>query len=51
VEELKAAKLIQRPPPLPWREAELKYLIKAVDLETRLVRLDSLASEEDEEPA
>jgi nitroreductase len=51
VEELKAAKLIQRPPPLPWREAELKYLIKAVDLETRLVRLDSLAPEEDEEPA
>jgi hypothetical protein len=48
VEELKAAKLIQRPPPLPWRDAELKYLVKAVDLETRLVRLDSLVPEEDE---
>jgi nitroreductase len=51
VEELKAAKLIQRPAPLPWRDAELKFLINAVDLETRLVRLDSLASAEDEEPA
>jgi len=40
-----------QPPPLPWRDAELEYLIKAVDLETRLVRLDSLAPDEDEEPA
>jgi nitroreductase len=48
VEELKAAKLIQRPPPLPWREAELQFLIKAVDLETRLVRIDSLLPDEDE---
>ena len=48
VEELKAEKMIQRPPPLPWREAELQYLIKAVDLETRLVRLDSLVPDEDE---
>ena len=44
---LEAAKLIQRPPPLPWREAELQYLVRAVDLETRLVRLDSLAPEEE----
>jgi nitroreductase len=49
VEELKEAKMIQQPPPLPWREAELQYLIKAVDLETRLVRLDSLVTDEDEE--
>ena len=48
VEELKEAKLIQQPPPLPWREAELKYLIKALDLETRLVNLDSLVPDEDE---
>ena len=48
VEELKAAKLIQRPPPVPWREAELQSLIKAVDLETRLVRTDSLLPDEDE---
>lgn len=48
VEELKAATLIQRPPPLPWREAELQSLIKAVDLETRLVRTDSLLPDEDE---
>jgi nitroreductase len=48
VEELKAAKLIQRPPPLPWREAELQSLVKAVDLETRLVRIDSLLPDEGE---
>jgi nitroreductase len=32
VEELKQAKMIQRPSPLPWREAELQYLQKALDL-------------------
>jgi nitroreductase len=32
-EELKAAKLIQEPAPLPWRDAELKYLVKALNLE------------------
>jgi hypothetical protein len=47
--ELKEAKMIQQPPPLSWRDAELQYLIKAVDLETRLVRLDSLVTDEDEE--
>jgi hypothetical protein len=30
--ELKQAKMIQRPSPLPWREAELQYLQKALDL-------------------
>jgi nitroreductase len=34
-EELKAAKLIQEPAPLPWRDAELKYLVKALNLEER----------------
>ena len=32
-EELKAAKLIQEPAPLPWRDAELKYLVNALNLE------------------
>jgi nitroreductase len=32
VDELKQAKMIQRPSPLPWREAELQYLQKALDL-------------------
>ena len=49
VEELKQAKLIQEAAPLPWRDEELKYLIKAVDLDTRLIRLDSLGPDEDEE--
>ncbi|RIK08631.1 MAG: hypothetical protein DCC49_08835 [Acidobacteria bacterium] len=32
VEELKEEKMIQAPAPLPWREGELKYLQKALDL-------------------
>ena len=34
-EELKAAKLIQDPAPLPWRDAELKYLVNALGLDER----------------
>jgi len=34
-EELTTAKLIQEPAPLPWRDAELKYLVKALNLEER----------------
>ena len=32
-EELKAAKLIQEAAPLPWRDAELKYLVNALGLD------------------
>jgi nitroreductase len=32
VAELEAAKMIQRPAPLPWRQAELEYLQKALGL-------------------
>jgi nitroreductase len=32
VEELKRSKLIQRPAPLPWRQQELEYLQKGLDL-------------------
>jgi len=32
-EELKAAKLIQEAAPLPWRDAELKYLVNALNLD------------------
>jgi nitroreductase len=32
VEELKEARMIQAPAPLPWRQAELDYLKKALDL-------------------
>ncbi len=32
VEELKRAKLLQRPAPLPWRQQELEYLQKGLDL-------------------
>ncbi len=48
VEELTAAKLIQQPPPLPWREAELQYLVKAIDLDTRLLRDDAFVPDKDE---
>jgi nitroreductase len=36
-EELKAARLIQQPAPLPWREAELAYLTRALALEHTLL--------------
>ncbi len=34
-EELKAAKLIQEAAPLAWRDAELKYLVNALNLDER----------------
>jgi nitroreductase len=34
-EELKAAKLIQEAAPLPWRDAELKYLVNALGLDEK----------------
>ena len=36
-EELTRDKLIQEPAPLPWREAELQYLMKALQLEDRVL--------------
>jgi hypothetical protein len=32
VEELKRAKLLQRPAPLPWRQQELEYLQRGLEL-------------------
>jgi hypothetical protein len=49
VKELEEAKLIQDPAPLPWRDAELKALVKAVDLDTRLWRDDAFAPDPDDE--
>ena len=37
VDELKTAGMIQRPAPLPWRDAELKYLENALKLERRII--------------
>lgn len=37
VEELKALGLLQAPAPLPWRDAELKYLDQALGLERRII--------------
>jgi hypothetical protein len=37
VEELKAAKLIDEPAPFPWRDEELKYLMRALGLENTLL--------------
>ncbi len=41
VAELEREKLIQQPAPLPWRDAELRALAKATDLDTRLMRDDA----------
>jgi nitroreductase len=35
-EQLKQAKLIQRPAPLPWRQEEFRYLWRALELETQV---------------
>jgi nitroreductase len=35
VEELKQAKLIQEPAPLPWRDAELEYVVRGLGIEER----------------
>lgn len=35
--ELKAAKLIDEPAPLPWRDAELEFLMRALGLENTLL--------------
>jgi len=44
-EELRAEKLIQQEAPLPWRPAEMEYLMKALGLELMVPQLP--ASEED----
>ena len=36
-EEMRREKLIQEQAPLPWREAELQYLMKALELEDRIL--------------
>jgi nitroreductase len=36
-EELKRQKMIQAPAPLPWRDAEMEYLKRALELETQIV--------------
>jgi nitroreductase len=38
-EELKREKLIQEQAPLPWREAELKYIQRALELEQQLLAI------------
>ncbi len=37
IEELKREGVIQTPAPLPWRDAEMKYLRRALDIEFQLV--------------
>ncbi|HEU4759037.1 MAG TPA: nitroreductase family protein [Dehalococcoidia bacterium] len=39
VSELEQAKMIQTPAPLPWRGAELKYLMQALGLEERITAI------------
>jgi hypothetical protein len=45
VEELKQVKMIQEEAPLPWRDAELKYLMQALGLADRLVSFPTPTSE------
>jgi len=35
-EELRREKMVQHPAPFPWREAELRYLMKGLGLEDRI---------------
>lgn len=48
IEELKREGLIQQPAPLPWREAELRYLSHALNLEWQLA-VPSAASTDGEQ--
>lgn len=50
VEELERDKMIQEPAPLPWRDAELKALAKAQDLETRLLNEESFIIPAEDDP-
>ncbi|MFQ5473823.1 MAG: nitroreductase family protein [Dehalococcoidia bacterium] len=45
VEELKQVKMIQESAPLPWRDAELKYLMRALGLEDQLLSFPTPSSE------
>jgi len=47
VEELKEAGLIQTPAPLPWREAELKYISHALNMEFQLAMPGAPQASED----
>lgn len=38
-EELKQAKMIQQPAPLPWREAEMKYVQQALGLTEQIISI------------
>ena len=40
-EELRAEKLIQQEAPLPWRPAEMEYLMKALGLEQMVPQLSA----------
>jgi hypothetical protein len=44
-EELRREKMIQQEAPLPWRQAEMRYITKALGLEEELAAL-SLVEEE-----
>jgi hypothetical protein len=35
-DELRQAKMLQQEAPLPWRDAELRYLMQALGLEERI---------------
>jgi hypothetical protein len=37
--ELKQAKMLQEPAPLPWREAEMKYVQQALGLTEQIISI------------
>jgi hypothetical protein len=38
-EELKRARMIQEPAPLPWRDAELQFVVRALGLQEQIVSI------------
>ncbi len=45
-DELREAKMLQEEAPLPWRDAELKYLMQALGLEERITSFEMPGSKE-----
>ena len=50
VAELERDKLIQQPAPLPWRDAELRALARATNVETKLWNDEALIVPTEDDP-
>jgi hypothetical protein len=38
-EDLKRARMIQEPAPLPWRDAELQFVMRALGLQEQIISI------------